>query len=374
MLGLFIILPVFALFAESLPGGGDPATVGFALGIYGLTQGLLQIPYGWMSDRFGRKPVLYFGLAVFAVGSFVAALSTTLTGIIIGRALQGAGAVSGVVMASVADVTREEVRARAMAIVGISIGLAFELSFVIGPLLDKWIGVAGLFAMTGVLVLMALAVVRFKLPLPTSLSSDRQVRLSDFAIALKHPRLWRLMWGSLALHAALTALFVVVPHLLRDHGIAREAQGWWYLAITLVALLLISPWLRQSQNEQLLWRRQPMSIAMFLLALILLSQAHLHFYVLLVALVVFFCAFNLLEISLPTLVSLASPAGIKGSVLGLYASLQFLGTFIGGAVGGLLAKNQGNSAVFWFCGALTLIWFIISINRLNNINNTDSHV
>jgi MFS family permease len=363
MLGLFIILPVFALYAEKLPGGQNHTLIGIALGAYGLAQAVLQIPFGWASDRFGRKPALYVGLALFAVGSFMAAAAGDIYGVIAGRVLQGAGAVSGVVMALTADLTRDTVRAKAMAIVGITIGVSFELSFVFGPVLERWIGVPGIFVMTGVLALLAMTIIRWRVPNPAQLDSSRQVKLADFGRALTNPKLLRLNYGIFALHAALMALFVEVPFLLRAAGIVGDARSGLYLAVTLVSLLLIAPFMRGSHNATKLPKILIGAIATLCLAQLILAYSGGQLPLIIIGLTVFFAAFNLLEISLPTLTSLLAPPEIKGTAMGIYASLQFIGTFVGGAVGGYLAQHQGGAAVFWFCTVLSAIWLIIAFKQ-----------
>ncbi len=360
MLGLFIILPVFALYAETLPGGRDHTLVGIALGAYGLTQAVLQIPFGWLSDRWGRKPTIYLGLLLFALGSVVAASATSIGWVIAGRVLQGAGAISAAVIALASDLTREEVRTKAMAIIGITIGVTFALSMVLGPVLGRWIGVPGIFALTGVLALGAIAVVRFRVPDPVAvvgIAPDRP----RFADVLRDPQLARLNVGIFVLHAVLMALFVVVPFALRGAGLEGNEHWKVYLPVMLGAFVLMAPVMAISERRG---KQKPAFVgAVVLLAIAEVILAMMGASVLAIAgaLLVFFTAFNLLEASLPSLISRIAPAEAKGTAVGVYSSIQFLGTFVGAATGGWLSQHHGAPAVFVFCGALTLVWFGVAL-------------
>jgi MFS family permease len=361
MLGMFIILPVFALYAETLPGGRDHVLVGLALGAYGLTQAILQIPFGWASDRFGRKPTIVAGLVVFAAGSFVAAWAPTIGWTIVGRALQGAGAISAAVIALTADLTRHEVRTRAMAVIGMTIGATFALSLILGPVLKGWIGVPGIFAMTGVLALGAIAVLKRGVPEPDPAHvHPREAGLAAFGKVLADGQLARLNYGIFALHALLMALFVQVPLALRDAGLAPESHWKVYLPVMVASVLLMMPALRAADRPA---RGKAVFMGAVLVlgigqAILALSGASL---VLLAAgLVVFFAAFNLLEASLPSLVSKFAPPAQKGTASGVYSSIQFLGTFIGAAAGGWLAQHAGHASVFVFGIGLTLVWLAVS--------------
>ena len=360
MLGLFIILPVFALYAETLPGGRDHTLVGIALGAYGLTQAVLQIPFGWLSDRWGRKPTIYLGLLLFALGSVVAASATSIGWVIAGRVLQGAGAISAAVIALASDLTRDEVRTKAMAIIGITIGVTFALSMVLGPVLGRWIGVPGIFALTGVLALGAIAVVRFRVPDPVAvvgIAPDRP----RFADVLRDPQLARLNVGIFVLHAVLMALFVVVPFALRGAGLEGNEHWKVYLPVMLGAFVLMAPVMAMSERRG---KQKPAFVgAVVLLAIAEVILAMMGASVLAIAgaLLVFFTAFNLLEASLPSLISRIAPAEAKGTAVGVYSSIQFLGTFVGAATGGWLSQHHGAPAVFVFCGALTLVWFGVAL-------------
>ncbi len=360
MLGMFIVLPVFALFAEHLPGGHDRTLVGIALGIYGLTQAALQIPFGWASDRWGRKPVIYSGLALFAGGSFVAALAPTIGWTIAGRALQGAGAVSAAVIALCADLTRESVRTRAMATIGITIGTTFALSLVAGPLLDAAIGVPGIFALTGVLALAALAVVRYGIPPLAAPSRAAPLRVA-FGRVLADANLLRLNYGIFALHALLMAMFVEMPFALRDNGVAATRQWEVYLPVVVLSVALMWPFARTADRPR---RGKPVfvgAVAVLLVAQVALALGLHSLPAILAGLLLFFAAFNLLEATLPALVSRYAPADLKGSAVGVYASVQFLGAFVGATAGGWLAQHAGPAAVFGFGVVLTAVWLVVGL-------------
>ena len=359
MLGLFLVLPVFALEAARYPGGGDPALVGLAMGIYGLTQGLLQIPYGLASDRFGRKRVIALGLVVFAAGSFRAAAAPTLGWLIAGRALQGAGAVSAAVTALLADQTRDVVRTKAMALVGASIGLMFALSLVAAPMLAARIGLHGLFALTGLLALACIAVIFWWTPPePRQHANVPRGRLAD---VLNHSPLLRLDVGVFVLHAVQLAMWVAVPALLVEAGLPKDRHWQVYLP-TVVASFAV-------MGGVFTLERRGYLRAAFLAAigLVLLVQGGLWatsfrpgLAALSVLLFLFFCGFNVLEATQPSLASRLAPPQARGSALGVYNTLQSLGFFAGGAVGGWLAKNVGWGGLFGACAALMLLWLVVA--------------
>jgi predicted MFS family arabinose efflux permease len=358
MLGLFMILPVFALYAEGL-AGVTPSLVGLAIGVYGFTQAALQLPLGMLSDRLGRKPVIVAGLLVFAIGSVVAAMSDSIYGVILGRALQGAGAVAAALMALAADLTREEQRTKAMAMIGASIGVAFTLALVLGPLLASWVEVSGIFWVTAVLALGAIALVLWVVPRPPAARHhrDAQATPTQFRAVLSDPQLLRLDFGILVLHLILTANFVVIPLMLRDLGLVEVGHHWRiYLPVIAASFLLMLPFL-------LLAERRRKIKPVFVGAVGLLAAAELSFVFgaasvasLAVSLFLFFVAFNLLEASLPSLVSKIAPPDRKGTALGIYSTSQFFGIFLGGVLGGAAYGAAGVEAVFVGGAGLTLIW------------------
>jgi MFS family permease len=359
MLGMFIILPVFALYAETLPGGSDKTLVGIALGAYGLTQAVLQVPFGWASDRWGRKPVIVAGLVVFALGSFIAAWAPTILWTIVGRTVQGAGAISAAVIALTADLTRDTVRSRAMAAIGMTIGATFALSLVIAPALTPLIGVPGIFVLTGMLALGAIVLLLRTVPDPGAPSRPQDTP-AQWRRVLIDRDLLRLNYGIFALHAALMALFVQVPFMLRDNGVAAARHWLVYLPVLAASVALMVPALWQADRPG---RGKPVfvgAVAVLFAGQVLLALAGASLPLTLVALVVFFTGFNLLEATLPSLISKFAPPALKGTATGVYSSVQFLGTFVGAAAGGWLSQWHGAAAVFGFGLVLTAIWLAVS--------------
>jgi MFS family permease len=360
LLGLFMIYPVFAAYAEHL-SGSTPYLVGEALGIYGLSQGLLQIPFGLLSDRFGRKPMIIIGLIIFAIGSAVAALSTSIGGVIFGRVLQGAGAVGSVILALVADLTTEENRTKAMAMVGITIGGSFMVALVAGPILATFIGVDGIFWLMVGLALAGIAITEFVVPSPRQIRVHRDAEAVPALIGsvLWNGELLRLDVGIFALHAMLTASFLVVPGLLRGTlDIAIHNDWMIYLPVLLVSVAVMVPAIIVAEK----YRRMKGVFVCAVVAL-LVSQVMLYFgagnlYMLLAALILFFSGFNVMEASLPSLITKVAPPDAKGTAMGLYSSLQFFGIFVGGIVGGWANQTGGSAAVFALTAVLALLWLI----------------
>ncbi len=361
MLGLFLVLPVFAREARKYPGGEDAAAVGLAMGIYGLTQAFLQMPYGMASDRFGRKRVIVFGLLIFALGSCVAAAASSLNGLMMGRALQGMGAVSAAVTALLADQTRDEVRTKAMALVGGSIALMFALSLVLAPLLVSVVGLSGIFVVTAVLALSGVAVVLWVSPPEPAKHKD--AGRGTWSEVLLNPALLRLNLGVFVLHAVQVAMWLAVPALLVQAGLAKDHHWWVYLPAVLASFLVMGGTLFPMERRGYLR-------AAFLSAVGLIALVQLGFWwagagapslsVLSVLLFLFFCGFNVLEASQPSMASRLAPAHARGTALGVYNTLQSLGFFVGGLVGGLLLKNQGVQALFTACGCAMLVWLVLA--------------
>lgn len=360
--GMFIILPVFAIYAETLDGGRNLALVGFAIGAYGLTQAVLQIPFGWWSDRAGRKPVVYAGLAIFAAGSFIAAAATDIYIVILGRILQGAGAISAVVIAMTADLTRESQRLKAMAIIGSTIGLSFAASLVAGPWLARVIGVPGIFALTGVLALVAALVVWKIVPdAPRAAHPRPGQTLSDFAAVLANRELARLNWGIFALHAVLMALFIAVPFALRRSGLLLEQHWQVYLPVMLGSFVLMLPAVMGRDNPVHTRRWFIGSIALLLLSQIAMPWLMGGVPAIALFLLLFFVPFNILEAMLPSLTSRLAPVAARGTAIGLYSSIQFFGTFLGAAAGGYLYGRWGLHGVVVFCVALMAVWLVLAV-------------
>lgn len=362
MLGLFLILPVFAVYARQLPDH-SAFLVGIALGIYGLTQAVLQIPLGMLSDRVGRKPVIVGGLLVFCLGSIIAATADSLAGVIVGRALQGAGAIAAAVMALLADLTRDEQRTKAMLLLGITIGGSFVASLLLGPVLDRAIGVRGIFWLTAMLALMAVALLLATVPTPVRRGHhlDTQPIPAQFLDVLYHKELLRLDLGILVLHGVLTALFVVVPIALLEHGGLPLHQHWRvYLPAMLLSLLIVFPAISLGERKRKVRHILLGAGSVLLVSQGLLFQAHQSLPELAVGLFLFFVGFNTLEGMLPSLVSKVAPVDSKGTAIGIYSTFEFFGVFVGGAVGGWLHGRYGIAGVFLFAAALLLLWLAVA--------------
>jgi MFS family permease len=364
MLGMFLILPVFALYAEHLPGGSDHTMVGLALGAYGLTQAMLQLPFGMASDRFGRKRIIYIGLILFAIGSFVAANANTIETIIIGRIIQGAGAISAAVTALLADSTREEHRTHAMAMIGGTIGLTFAASLVLGPALYQYIGMHGIFMLTAVLSLTAMAVVKWYIPDPmhSQFHLDAEASPAKLGEVMRNTQLLRLNFGIFALHAAQMAMFVVIPFALRSTGNLDINHHWEvYLPVVVIAFIVMVPAIIYGEKRAKLKQVFVAAVALMLMAQIGMAASMQHFWGIVGALLAYFIAFNVLEATLPSLISKIAPVGSKGTAIGVYNTSQSIGLFVGGAVGGWLSQHYGYPAVFMFSAGLMALWLIAAV-------------
>jgi MFS family permease len=372
MLGLFLILPVFALHAEAMPDA-TPLLVGLAIGVYGLTQAILQIPFGLLSDRIGRKPVIVGGLLLFAVGSAMAALATDIHWIILGRAVQGSGAIAAAIMALAADLTRESQRTKAMAAIGMTIGFSFMLALVIGPVLHDWVGVPGIFWFTAGLAVIGLVLVLGVVPTPQAehLHRDAEAVPALLGRVLRNPDLLRLDWGIFSLHLILTALFLGFPLALRDAGLAPERHTLLYLPVLLGAVAAMVPFVILAERYGRMKAVFAGAVATLGLALLGLYLAGPSVWQLGLLLWAFFAAFNLLEATLPSLVSKVAPADAKGSAMGIYSTSQFAGSFVGGALGGWAHQVLGVHGTFLAGAAVALVWFGIALGmrpprRLSN--------
>ena len=367
MLGLFMILPVFSLYAEQFEGS-TPLLVGLALGIYGLTQGLLQIPYGMLSDRFGRKPMITIGLLIFAAGSLLAADANTIYEVIAGRALQGSGAVAAVLMALAADLSREEHRLKMMGFIGVSIGFAFAIAMVAGPVLNQIVGLSGIFVATAILALFALVILFVWVPNPKEsiFHRDTQANPTLFKTVLADTQLLRLDFGIMILHMVLMATFVAFPLVLQDQAGLASAGHWkLYLPVFLLSVALMVPFIIIAETK-----RRMKQIFVGAIGVLAVAELNLVFggesvWHLALTMVVFFGAFNLLEASLPSLVSKMSPADRKGTAMGLYSSSQFFGAFLGGVMGGLSYDFAGAQGVFLMCSFALLVWLLLAYTMKN---------
>ena len=363
MLGMFLILPIFAIYASGLSGSPSQLQIGIALGIYGLTQAIFQIPFGMSSDFFGRKKVIYFGLFIFVLGSIIAGISTQIEGIIIGRAIQGAGAISAVLTALLSDLTSDEHRTKAMAIVGASIGLTFALSLVISPWLNNKIGVSGIFFMMAILSILAAIIIHFCIHEPRKATKNTALNLKDFYTVLGRVDLGRLNLGIFVLHVAQISMFMVIPFYLIQQGDLPLHDHWMiYLPILLGSFILIIPIIIFSEKLKQIKLTFLLSILILLLAQFSFIYFSNNLLGIAISLLIYFVGFNFLEASLPSLVSRIAPANQKGLALGVYNTSQSLGIFVGGFVGGLITTFYGYSGTFLFCGILIFIWFVFSLN------------
>jgi MFS family permease len=358
MLGLFMIMPVVSVYAKTIPGGDNLLLVGIALGAYGVTQSMLYIFYGWASDKLGRKPVIAAGLLIFAIGSFVAAIGHSMAWIIAGRVIQGMGAVSSAVIAFIADLTAEEHRTKAMAMVGGSIGISFAVAIVGAPIVFHWVGMNGLFALVGVLSVLAVGVVLWIVP-----DAPRPVHVrAPFAEVLHNVELLRLNFGVLVLHATQTALFLVVPRILEGGGLPVASHWKVYLPVMGLSFVMMVPAIIAAEKRG---KMKPVllgAIGLILIGQLLLGTVPHTILSVAAILFVYFLGFNILEASQPSLVSKLAPGTRKGAAAGVYNTTQSIGLALGGVVGGWLMKSAGPNAVFFACSGLVLGWLIIAAN------------
>jgi len=363
MLGLFMVLPVLVLYQGDY-ADATPFLLGLTLGIYGLTQAILQIPLGLLSDRIGRAPVIIGGLIMFVLGSVVAAMADSMQGLIFGRALQGMGAIASTLMAMVTDLTSEENRTKAMASIGASIGLSFMLAMIAGPLIASAMGLSGVFWVTALLGCIGILVFIVLVPRVVQVQRNRETLadLNQIGLMLKQPTLLRLNLGIFALHLALMAAFVVIPTLLSDQlGISGDNLWWVYLALLgggFVAMLPVMILGEKYQKQKLAFVAAIgcMTVAMFVLS----SQQGAP--LTLAMLLLFFAAFNLLEATLPSWLSKACPAGSRGTAMGIYSTSQFLGAFVGGTLGGWSLQNYGGEGVFLLVAVVLGVWWLMSLS------------
>jgi MFS family permease len=365
---MFMILPTFALFAQGEFPEVTALMIGLTIGIYGLTQALLQLPFGMWSDKIGRKPVIALGLVLFVIGSVICALAPTIEWMLVGRALQGSGAISAVLMALLADLTRETVRLRAMSLVGMTIGLSFTLSLVAGPALDALVGVRGIFWLTALMALAGLAVLYTLVPNPVAkpLSRDVQADTSALGVVLKDAGLLRLNFGIFALHLLLTALFVVVPlALAQSAGLEKQDHWWVYLPVMLLSFVLMVPFIIVGEKRAKLRAVFLIAIGFIGISEVILWVGHNQLWLVVLGLLVFFTGFNVMEASLPSLIAKFAPAHLKGTASGVYATSQFFGTFLGGVLGGAMLGWGGFDAVFAAAVILTLVWLAVAWGMMN---------
>ena len=357
MLGLFLILPVFSVYAPTLAGGNDPLMVGLALGAYGLTQAFFQIPYGVASDRYGRKPIIIAGLLLFAAGSFLAAAADDIVWVIAGRVVQGAGAISAAVTALAADLTREQHRTKVMAMIGSTIGLMFAISLVAAPLLYSALGMPGIFALTGILAVAAIVLLLKAVPAPPPVADHAP---APFSAVLRHGQLARLNFGVLSLHMMQTALWVVVPPTLVAAGLPVGEHWKIYLPAVLVSFAVMVPAIIAAEKHGRMKAVFVGAIMLLLAVQLGLATSATSLNAVGIWLGLFFVGFNIMEALQPSLISRLAPAGAKGAALGVYNTTQSIGLFLGGAAGGWLLKHFGAVAVQGFCAAVSAAWLLLA--------------
>jgi MFS family permease len=364
MLGLFMILPVFTVAAEKMPLA-TPTLIGLAFGIYGFSQACLQIPFGSLSDRFGRKPIILFGLVLFAIGSIIAALSHTIYGLIIGRALQGSGAIGSTLLALVADLTRDESRSKAMATIGLTIGFAFSIALVLGPTINAWFHLSGIFWMTALFAGISMLLLFTTVPNPPKLVHHQAVEpdAKRFKKAFTNLQLLRLDLGIFCMHAMLMAVFYATPLLLtKELGFTESNQVLFYLSLLVVSFGLMLPFIIIAEKKRLMKPVFISSIITLLLSQLCLFYFHQSVVAVIIIFLLFFTAFTLLEASLPSLISKIAPIKNKGTAMGIYSTSQFLGTFVGGFAGGWLYGHFQYDGIFLFGAVLAFIWLSAAIS------------
>lgn len=363
MLGLFMVLPVLALFVDDLQGA-SPALLGLAIGAYGFSQALLQIPFGWLSDRFGRKPVIFVGLMLFLLGSLLAANAETIHQLIAGRVLQGCGAIAGAVTALMADLTRDQHRTKAMALIGMGIGGAFCLAMIIGPLVGSAWGLKGLFLSNAAMAVAAMLVVLLIVPTPVQARRDlnSSVNKKKFQDVFLNTQLLRHVVGIFCLHFVLMALFLFIPSLIEQViNLPTKNHGWLYLGVMAGSFLLVVPMIIFSEKKHRLKECYGLSVFILLLAMFTLYRTGDSLPGLIAGLFLFFLGFNFLEAALPSLVSKLSPAGTRGTSMGVYSTSQFLGAALGGSFAGLAMQHWGIGGVIILCTIPTALWCWLSV-------------
>lgn len=370
MLGLFIVLPILSVYLLEISANDSKFLVGLGFGIYGLTQALLQIPFGLLSDYFGRKKMIIIGLVIFLCGSILVASFTSIYLVILGRALQGAGAISAVLLALLSDLTRDEIRTKAMGIIGASIGITFGVSIILAPLLNKYIGFQGIFWVIGMLTILAILMVVFHIPTPIKAKSEKLL-LSNFFEVLSNKTFLKLDYGIFSLHASQIVMFMTIPVILNQLGYPVEYHWQVYLPVFVLSIVFMVPMIIFAQRKSLIKK-------LFLgnvLALIIVQILFIYYsdskQNIMLILLIYFVGFNFLEATLPSLISRISPKNAKGFVLGIYNSSQSFGIFAGGFFGGLILTYFSNNSIYILSACLLIVWFLLMLNFIFPENKKD---
>lgn len=361
MLGMFMVLPVLTTYGMSLAGATE-TLIGIAIGIYGLAQAIFQIPFGLLSDRVGRKPLIIFGLLIFTLGSLVAAMTNSIWGVIIGRALQGSGAIAAAVMALLSDLTREQNRTKAMAFIGISFGITFAIAMVLGPIITHAWGLHALFWAIAVLTVGGIVITLAVVPSPATHMLNRESSMvkGSFSKLLTNGKLLKLNFGILCLHILLMSSFVVLPQVMAQAGFPPSEHWRVYLVTMLISFVAVIPVIIYAEKKRHMKQVFMACVLVILLAELVLWFAGYHLWVIVAGIQLFFLAFNVMEAILPSLISKESPAGYKGTAMGLYSTSQFIGVAIGGSLGGFIFGHAGAGAVFIACAAIAVVWLLVS--------------
>ena len=366
MLGLFMLLPVFSIVGQSLDGY-TPALIGLAIGAYGLTQAIFQIPFGWLSDRFGRKPIIFFGLVLFVIGSLVAAFSDHIYGVIAGRFLQGCGAIASAIMALAADLSRDNQRTKIMASIGMSIGAAFALAMILGPGLTSWIGLKGIFLLIAALAVVAILVIYFLTPEPEEqfAQKDSIASRNQFSMIFKDGQLMRLNFGIFTLHFLLTSFFVAFPHRLIGLDIDLAEHSWLYLVTMVAAVILMLPMIIFAEKKRQHSRMMLAGVMLIAIVQFCFGMFQFPLAIVVIAMIVYFTGFNLMEALLPSMISRIAPLSGKGTALGVYSTSQFAGAFLGGPVAGMIMQYKGMDGIYLVGAFMAILWAILLLGLKN---------
>ncbi len=357
MLGLFMLMPVMAIYGQDL-AGVSPLWIGLAIGAYGLTQAIAQIPMGWLSDKYGRRKIIVIGLIIFAIGSLIAGAADDIFWVTVGRAIQGLGAIASAVLALAADVTREEQRPKVMAVIGMCIGLSFAFALILGPMIAEPFGLSGVFYVTAALAVAGIGVVMFAVPVSYTRARSGEVTASKqhFQSMLADGQLLRLDFGVFVLHLLMTSMFIILPTKLVGFGVDVEQHWTLYLPILFLSFVIMVPMIIVAAKKKLERGMFLFAIAQLIVASALFAVSD-SYVAIVVLLLLFFIGFNFLEASLPAHISRLAPAGQKGTAMGVFSSSQFLGAFFGGITGGYIAESFGESYLFASNAVLALLWF-----------------